>query len=146
MKFSRLVWVGVLALLVALAPEFADAGSRGKRVEVDKTRQVLRAYQGNKLVFETRVSTGREGKRTPNGHFAAEAKFPMHYSRLYHNAPMPFSVQFSNNYFIHGFSSVPAHPASHGCIRVPLENGAAERFYKWVEPGTPIDIIGQWKG
>jgi hypothetical protein len=35
-----------------------------KRVEVDKTLQVLRAYEGDRLVFQTRVSTGR-GNSTP---------------------------------------------------------------------------------
>src|SRR5437870_4620358 len=62
------------------------------------------------------------------------------------DAPMPLSVQISGNYFIHGFSSVPRRPMSHGCIRLPLENGnPAKQFFDWVEPGTPIEIIGEWK-
>ena len=69
----------------------------------------------------------------------------MHYSRLYDNAPMPFSVQFHGNYFIHGFSEVPAWPASHGCIRVPMDGeNPAQKFYDWVEVGTPIKVTGDW--
>jgi hypothetical protein len=44
----------------------------------------------------------------------------MHYSRRYRNAPMPFSVQVKGHIFIHGFKEVPARPASHGCVRLPL--------------------------
>jgi lipoprotein-anchoring transpeptidase ErfK/SrfK len=106
---------------------------------------VLRAYEGDKLVFQSRISTGKWDRSTPNGNYQAGEKFRMHYSRLYHNAPMPFSVEVSGNVFIHGFSYVPRRPASHGCIRLPLSDGnPAKRFYEWVEPGTPIEISGRW--
>lgn len=64
----------------------------------------------------------------------------MHYSRRYDNAPMPYSVHVGGNYFIHGFSSVPSYPASHGCIRLPVD--AAREFYGWITPGTPVRIRG----
>jgi len=111
-----------------------------QRVVIDKSRQVLRAYEGNRLVLETHISTGRRGRETPNGRFRAQSKSLMHYSRLYGNAPMPYSVQIAGNYFIHGFSSVPNYPASHGCIRVPIDT--ARQFYNWVNYGTPVDIVG----
>jgi hypothetical protein len=116
----------------------------GKWAEVDKTNQVLRAYAGDKLVLESPVSTGKEGHATPNGTFAAGEKFRMHHSDLYDNAPMPYSVQIGGSYFIHGFSSVPAHPASHGCIRLPMEQ--AKQFFDWVERGTPVIVTGKWPG
>jgi L,D-transpeptidase catalytic domain len=116
----------------------------GKWAEVDKTNQVLRAYAGRKLVLESPISTGKEGYATPNGTFAAGEKSRMHHSDLYDNAPMPYSVQISGGYFIHGFSSVPAHPASHGCIRLPMEQ--AKQFFDWVEPGTPVIVTGKWPG
>lgn len=118
-----------------------------KRVEIDKTTQMLRAYEAGKLVFESRVSTGKRGKRTPSGNFTAGVKLRMHYSRLYDNAPMPFSVQVKGNYFIHGYKHVPERPASHGCIRLPLDgDNPARWFFEWVEPGTPISITGEWDG
>jgi lipoprotein-anchoring transpeptidase ErfK/SrfK len=147
----RVAWFWAVFLLILLGT-IADAEvpmttlSR-KRVEIDKTHQILRAYEGEHLFLETRVSTGRGCRWTPNGHFLASDKQLMHYSRLFHHAPMPFSVQVVGNVFIHGFTYVPAWPDSHGCIRVPLDaDNPARRFFEWVEIGTPIEIFGQWTG
>jgi len=118
-----------------------------KRVVVDKTTQTLTAYEGDTVVLQSRVSTGRTGRRTPSGNFTAGEKHRMHYSHLFDNAPMPWSVQVSGNFFIHGFSSVPDRPASHGCIRMPLDgDNPAKRFFEWVDTGTPIEITGEWVG
>jgi hypothetical protein len=117
-----------------------------KRVEVDLANQRLRAYQGNRLVLDSSISTGREGKKTPSGEFkAGPVKSRMHRSRLYHNAPMPWSVQVHENIFIHGFRKVPRRPSSHGCIRLPLTGAnPAKWFYNWIDLGTPISIKGHW--
>ncbi len=116
-----------------------------KRVVVDKTQQILFAYEGERIVIQSRVSTGRAGWRTPSGEFNAGIKERMHYSRLFNNAPMPWSVQVNGHYFIHGFSYVPDFPASHGCVRLPTDgDNPAKRFYEWVEPGTPVTITGDW--
>ena len=73
----------------------ASAAGGDKRVVIDKTNQMLLAYEGERLVFQSRVSTGRSGRRTPSGDFQAGVKLRMHYSRLYDNAPMPWSVKSS---------------------------------------------------
>jgi lipoprotein-anchoring transpeptidase ErfK/SrfK len=136
-----------LALLGAVGGLRAQDGSPAsvKRVEIDQTQQILRAYEGDRLVLESRVSTGR-GRSTPNGRYRVLDKQRMHYSRLYDNAPMPYSVQIRGHYFIHGFKYVPKRPASHGCIRLPLiGDNPAKIFYEWVELGTPVVIMGRWK-
>jgi lipoprotein-anchoring transpeptidase ErfK/SrfK len=124
------------------------ARAGGKRAIVDKAAQELRAYQGDRLVLKTRISTGALGKRTPTGTYAAgPLKSRMHFSSLYNNAPMPYSVQLAGHIFIHGFRSVPSVPASHGCIRVPLTGGNPARwFYRWVEIGTPVTVQNEWQG
>jgi hypothetical protein len=115
-----------------------------KRVVIDKSRQLLQAWQGDLLVIRTPVSTGRQGRRTPNGSFTAGPyKARMHYSSLYNRAPMPYSVQIVGDIFVHGYASVPEVPASHGCIRVPLD-GSARAFFEWVDVGTPVTIEGRW--
>lgn len=112
-----------------------------QRVEIDLAKQRLQAWQGGRLVLQTRISSGRNG-RTPVGEFrAGPYRAVKHYSSRYHNAPMPWSVQVNGHVFIHGFTSVPDYPASHGCIRLPLNEGnPAKFFYEWVQNGTPVRI------
>ena len=125
------------------------AGSRSftllraeKRVEISLGEQKLRAWQGSRLVLQTNVSTGRSG-RTPAGNFVAGPyRARMHHSRKYNNAPMPWSVQINGPIFVHGFTSVPSYPASHGCVRMPLGGrNPARFFYEWVDTGTPVKIL-----
>ena len=81
------------SLLLATGPTPAQPppSSPAKRVEIDKTQQVLRAYDGEWLILESRVSTGR-GNSTPNGSYRVQEKQRMHYSKRYHNAPMPYTT------------------------------------------------------
>ena len=46
---------------------------------------------------------------------------------------------FYGGYAIHGSSSVPAHPASHGCIRVP--NWEANWFDRELHLGMSVSIV-----
>ena len=132
--------------LVASDHEKVAIQFANKHVEVDLANQRLRAYQGARLVLDSPISTGREGKKTPPGEFkAGPIKSRMHRSRLYHNAPMPWSVQVHDNIFIHGFQKVPRRPSSHGCIRLPLAGAnPAKWFYDWIDVGTAVDIKGHW--
>ena len=113
----------------------------GKRVEIDLSKQRLYAYNGNRLYMKTRISSGRTGN-TPTGRFrAGPYKSATHYSSLYHNAPMPWSVQVTGNIFIHGFTEVPNYPASKCCIRVPISGmNPARKLFRWLDVGTPIRI------
>lgn len=117
-----------------------------KRVAVNRAEQRLRAWQGERLVLETRVSTGRKGHETPVGTFAAGPyRARRHYSSLYDNAPMPYSIQVNGNVFLHGFTSVPPRAASHGCIRLPLSGGNPARWlYRWLDNGSPVVIADGW--
>lgn len=117
-------------------------GGGPKRVEINLTEQTLRAYEGRRLVMQSRISSGR-GRITPTGSFTAGPYMAEnHYSSLFNNAHMPWSVQVQGNIFIHGFAEVPDYPASKGCIRLPISgNNPARRFYQWVEVGTPIRIF-----
>lgn len=113
-----------------------------QQVEISLSQQRLRAWQGGRLVLQTRISSGKKRGSTPSGEFrAGPFRSKMHYSSRYQNAPMPWSVQVRGHVFIHGFTSVPDFPASHGCIRVPLTDGNPARFFfEWVLTGTPVRI------
>lgn len=120
-----------------------DVVKAAKRVEVDLTKQQLSAWEGSRLVLQTHISSGRYRNSTPMGEFTAGPyKAEMHFSKKYNHAPMPWSVQLNDHVFIHGFSSVPRYPASHGCIRVPLDKGnPAKFFYEWVAVGTVVRVV-----
>lgn len=162
MNLSRLTLLSVAVLFVFATPEVrsddvnilkalfgssssstsgSTAKSKGKRVEIDLTKQQLKAYEGNRVVLRTNISSGRTNN-TPTGNFrAGPYKSAEHYSSLYHNAPMPWSVQVTGHIFIHGYTEVPPYPASKGCVRVPLTGrNPAKRLFKWIDIGTPIRI------
>lgn len=117
-----------------------------KLVEVSISRQMLRGWQGNRLVIKTSCSTGKPGHATPQGKFkTGPVKMAMKYSSLYESAPMPWSVQVVGDIFTHGSNSVPRYPASHGCIRMPLTGkNAAKYFFKWVDLNVRYNIVADW--
>jgi lipoprotein-anchoring transpeptidase ErfK/SrfK len=130
---STVIWRGIHRFKLIIS---------SKQVEVSLAKQQLRAWQGTRMVLQTHISSGRNG-RTPAGNFTAGPfRQRMHYSKLFNNAPMPWSVQIYGNVFIHGFTSVPNYPASHGCIRVPLDGGnPAKFFYEWIDDGSPVHVV-----
>lgn len=114
-----------------------------KRVVVNKTHLQVRAWQGQHVVMAAPVTLGIEGKDTPSGIFRADGiREKMHKSRLYKNAPMPWSVHIVGNVYVHGWPKVTSRRGSHGCIRLPLDD--ARFFYYWADRGTPVSILGKW--
>ena len=114
-----------------------------KRAFINKKEQMLIAYQGQRTVLRTPISSGRRGKETPLGLFRAKAKEKMHLSKLYNNVPMPWSIHLVGNVFVHGYKASPSN-ASSGCIRVPLAGANPARWlYYWTEIGTPITVSGK---
>ncbi len=79
------------------------------------------------------VSTARPGKITPKGTYQPYLMREMHYSSLYNNAPMPYSIFYSGHYAIHGTDRTEklGSPASSGCVRLHPEN--AKRLFQLVE-------------
>lgn len=116
-------------------------------VEISLSAQRLLGWQGDTLVINTHVSTGKRGFSTPTGEYTAGPEKSRHRtSSKYDDAPMPWAVQLKGGYFIHGSPSVPKYPASHGCVRMPYRRGAnaAEYFFNWVHKGSAISIRREW--
>jgi len=117
-----------------------DVPAKGEpRVVVSLSDQLAYLYKGNTLVAVTTISSGKAPKVTPTGIFNVLAKKPMHRSRKYENAPMPFA-QFIDQYGIalHAGHN-PGEPASHGCVRLPTPFAA--KLFKVTQVGTPV-LIG----
>jgi hypothetical protein len=86
---------------------------RGDYIEVDKSRQVLFEVRDGKVARVIHVSTGATGN-TPVGTWHVYREV-FGWDWVLYN-PMYFLRGFA----IHGYPSVPAWPASHGCVRIPL--------------------------
>ena len=109
-----------------------------ERVVISLSEQLAFLYRGDSLVAVSTISSGTEDRRTPTGIFNVLEKKPMHRSRKYDNAPMPF-MQRIDQYGIAlhaGFN--PGRPASHGCIRLPAKFAA--KLYTVTGVGTPVFI------
>jgi N-acetylmuramoyl-L-alanine amidase len=85
----------------------------GDYIEVDKTRQVLFVVEAGVVARVVHVSTGATGN-TPLGSW-----------HVYRTVPgwdwvLWYPLYFKGGFAIHGYPSVPAYPASHGCVRIPM--------------------------
>ena len=86
---------------------------------VDKSLQRIFVYRDMEHLYTFKSSTARRGYYTVTGTFKPLSLERMHYSRKYHNSPMPWSVFFHGGFAIHGTESIRrlGTPASHGCVR-----------------------------
>ncbi len=115
----------------------ASAGQ--ERVVVSLSDQLAYLYRGSTLMAVSTISSGKLGRDTPTGIFSVLDKQPLHHSRKYDNAPMPW-MQRIDEYGIAlhaGFN--PGRPASHGCVRLPSD--FAKKLFNTTGVGTPV-LIG----
>jgi len=133
------------AIMNASAPEARDAGYR--HVEIDLDRQVMLLIDDEGAVKKVLpVSTGSNKHYREKGMsglaYTPRGRFKI-YAKIAGWRKSPLGMLYYPNYFsdglaIHGNSSVPDTPASHGCIRVP--NSAAIDLYKRLPIGTIVLI------
>lgn len=124
----------ILATTAAPAP--LVPGGEPNRVEVSLSRQVLFLYEGGALSRILAVSSGTAATPTPTGTFRFYRFDPgWHTSRL---GRLYNAEYFVGGYAIHGSLSVPAQPASHGCIRISMRS--AEWFPTHVSNGMQVTV------
>jgi hypothetical protein len=105
--------------------------ARGNHVEVDKRRQLLLLVRGGRVVLVSHVSTGATGN-TPVGRWRVYRKVTGWDWVLW------YPLYFLRGFAIHGYPSVPAYPASHGCVRVPM--WLAPRLFRQNGYGTLVYV------
>ncbi len=123
--------------MLDLAPFPSDIHSlKQKTIIVDLTKLAFGAYdrQGH-LIYWGPVSGGREWCKdidapceTPLGEFrifrkqgeeCVSSQFPIEEDG---GAPMPYCMHFSQGVALHGSEAVPGYNASHGCVRLYIED------------------------
>jgi hypothetical protein len=120
-------------------PERSPQGA----VEIVVSIPLQRAYvyRGGTLIGVTTVSTGKPGHRTPTGRFDVLEKHAKHYSSIYNNAPMPYMQRLTWGGIALHAGQIPGHPASHGCVRLPL--AFAKNLFGVTSLGASVHIIQQ---
>jgi PKD repeat protein len=103
----------------------------GDYIEVDKTRQVLFVVNDGMVTQVVHVSTGATGN-TPLGSWQVYRKVPGWDWVLW------YPMYFKGGFAIHGYPSVPAYPASHGCVRIPM--WIAPTLYGMYGQGTTVVV------
>ena len=106
---------------------------QGRHVEADLTDQVLALIDGSQVFRIYPISSGKPSTPTVLGNFHVYRKTPG-----YLPDGMYYSNFFYTGYAIHGYDPAPTYPASHGCLRLPIDE--AINVYNWVQLGTPVDV------
>jgi hypothetical protein len=124
-------------------PRFEGFG----HIEIDLTRQVLFVIDENGTIIRVLpVSTGNDERyvdhgqihraHTPRGTFTVLRK--INGWRLSSLGLLYYPSYILNGFAVHGSLSVPAYPASHGCIRVPMY--AAKGLSRLMPIGIQVSI------
>jgi peptidoglycan hydrolase-like protein with peptidoglycan-binding domain len=136
------------ALNAEVRPTITSSGS-GHRVEINKATQLLLIIDGTSITTILNTSTGSGANYLQSGHqeIALTPSGSFHVFRQIDGERIgPLGALWRPKYFnsgiaIHGLSSVPPYPASHGCARVSI----AAMNWIWstnqVPIGTSVTVV-----
>lgn len=148
-----------------LAPISADVPEAEKKIEISLYFQTLKAYEGDNVVLDTKISSGipRKVTQTPTGNFRIWTKMPSKHmgdGRLtddiyaYELLGVPWNCffQMEDGIATHGtfWHNNYGSPMSHGCVNMRPDE--AKWLYRWSNPvaspenrekhgfGTPVIV------
>ena len=117
-------------------PEISPAGP--VVVVISVPDQQMYVFRNGLRIGRSTVSTGKKGHQTPTGVFTILQRKVDHESSIYKGAKMPHMQRLTwDGIAIHA-GRLPGYPASHGCVRVPVE--FAEKLYSVTSNGTTVII------
>lgn len=135
------------SILLVQPPAMMRPDLGPNHTEIDLDKQVLLVFRDNQLQLATHVSSG-SGNHYCNKGRCGTAVTPMgdyRYQRRidgWRVAPLGRlynPVYFNGGIAVHGAPSVPNHPASHGCVRIPMH--IAGYFPSLVDNGAPVAVF-----
>lgn len=107
------------------------------RIRVDLAEQKLFVFEGDNIVMESAVSTGKKAKPTPPGNYVVTDKHREWTSSIY-NVKMPHFIRLSCSEIGFHAGRLPGYPASSGCIR--LSPDKARELFHLIPIGTLVQI------
>jgi len=114
-------------------------------IEVDLSKQRLYAREGDRVVYEFPISSGKPWTPTVTGEFRIWIK--LRYTKMsggsrvlgnyYYLPNVPYTQYFYRDYALHGtyWHNNFGHPMSHGCINLSIPD--AEKLFYWTSPVVP---------
>jgi hypothetical protein len=105
---------------------------------VSLTDQLVHVYRNGIRIAVSTCSTGKPGHETPTGIFTILQKDKHHRSSTYDDAPMPNMNRLTWSGVALHAGNLPGYPASHGCVRLPLDFSA--ELFTVTHIGTPVII------
>jgi len=103
-----------------------------------------RAYilMDGKVAFETPISSASTGHRTPRGAFTISEKVRSGKMSTIYKCPLPGWMRLGDTAVGMHQGDLPGYPASHGCIRMPLES--AMFIFDHVPAGSVVEVVDSW--
>ena len=104
---------------------FDQTAHAGLLIEIDKSTQRMTVAIDGRRLYVWPVATGADGYDTPTGEFKPFRMEIDHYSDEWDNAPMPYSIFFTETgNAVHGTYEQRSlgHAVSHGCVRLSVKN------------------------
>ncbi len=105
----------------------------GTHAEGNLSTQLLALIHGSKVDRIYPISSGKPSTPTVLGHFHVYLRDPG-----YLPDGMYYSDFFYGGYAIHGYDPAPDYPASHGCMRLPINDAIS--VFDWLSYGDVVDV------
>jgi len=135
---------------VDVDPPPEGVGPGEKWIEVDIFEQTIAAYEGERMVYATLISSGRTGTATPPGLY--RIYFKVREGKMsnpdvedgdpayYYIEDVPWTMYFHEGYSIHAafWHDAFGFTRSHGCVNLAPRD--ALWFFNWADPFVPEDV------
>lgn len=127
--------------LITPKPRPEGVAPHEKWIEVDLYEQTLTAYEGDRMVYATLISSGLPYWKTETGLFRVRLKVDQgkmsgreSYADYYFLEDVPWTMYFHEGYALHGayWHDSFGKPHSHGCVNMALAD--ARWLFDWTEP------------
>lgn len=105
----------------------------GRHAEANLSLQLLALLDGGHIEAIYPISSGKDSTPTVLGDFQVYEKDPG-----YNSEGMYYSNYFYGGYAIHGYDPAPDYPASHGCLRLPIDDAIS--VYDWLDYNDWVDV------
>lgn len=137
--------------LLLLSPQIARAEgiyTTEKMITVDTGKQMLYAWEGGQIQYQTPVSTGMRYTPTVKGSFRIYKKLGVQDMKGYYPPYEPYYIKnvpnvmyFYKGYAIHGayWHNKFGSRVTHGCVNVPVE--MSQRLFDWAQNGTRVEVF-----